>query len=72
MDIIKKFVNHKGNTNLVGSNEYIMKNDLLYKLRSKLIPKLIIPKSVAYQVVEYLHVQLMHQGRNKLEKMIDV
>ena len=48
-----------------------MKNGLLYKLTTKYIPKFIIPQKLAEQVVEYLHVQLVHQGRNKLLQMDD-
>ena len=41
-------------------------------MTTKLVPKLVIPKSVAYQVLEYIHAKLLHHiGRNKLVLMIE-
>ena len=66
-EIIKKLGNSKGTIEKIGGKTYMMsQNGLLKMITDKQIALTIIPKNVAFEIVDYLHQQLSHSGMKRM------
>ena len=69
--LIDQISNNNGKKVLKGKSEFIYQNSALYRINSKCITEIVIPKNLASELVEFIHYSTFHTGKSRLTYFVN-